>query len=152
MNEYTKQANDWATRHGVKFEAKYAGHGRHFPDDTDTRDRYRCTLSRGAFSMTVDFGQSLADSASRTESDGPGGVLTKEGQPSRAQAPDLYSVLAGLQKHDVGTFSDWCSDMGADEDSRKAFATYTACQEEYAAFLKLCRGSDSMLSEAQEIN
>lgn len=49
----------------------------------------------------------------------------------KPQAPDaadvLYSLL--LDSDAVGqSFASWCSDFGYDTDSRKAFATYEACQ------------------------
>lgn len=44
--------------------------------------------------------------------------------------PDLYSVLTSLKANATHgeTFDDWCRDFGYDTDSRKAMATYLACQ------------------------
>jgi len=47
------------------------------------------------------------------------------------KAPTAYDVLACLQKYDVGTFEDFCSEFGYDEDSRKAFKIYKAVIREW---------------------
>ena len=44
--------------------------------------------------------------------------------------PTAYDILACLTKYDPGTFEDFSSDYGYDEDSRKAESTYKAvCKE-----------------------
>lgn len=45
--------------------------------------------------------------------------------------PDLYSVFCSLKADSTEgrTFNEWCADYGEDTDSRKAMATYLACQE-----------------------
>jgi hypothetical protein len=47
-------------------------------------------------------------------------------------APSLSMVLESLALDaSTGdqTFSDWCADMGYDDDSRKALDTYLGCQK-----------------------
>lgn len=51
--------------------------------------------------------------------------------------PTLYDVLTCLQKYDVGTFEDFCSDYGYDTDSRTAFKTYKAVVKEFQAMERL---------------
>lgn len=64
--------------------------------------------------------------------------------------PDEYSILACLQKYDVGTFEDFCSEFGYDTDSRQAEKVYNAVKEEY---LNVCTiFNDKELEELQEIN
>lgn len=46
--------------------------------------------------------------------------------------PDCYEVLACLTKYDPGTFEDFCSEYGCDEDSRTAERIYIAVQNEFA--------------------
>lgn len=51
---------------------------------------------------------------------------------SKAILPKLDDILSCLLSHSyaVGmTFEDWCGDYGYDTDSRKALATYEACQK-----------------------
>ena len=45
--------------------------------------------------------------------------------------PNEYDVLACLEKYDVGTFEDFCSEFGYDEDSRTAERIYIAVIKEY---------------------
>ena len=45
--------------------------------------------------------------------------------------PTSYDVLSCLQKYDVGTFEDFCSEFGYDTDSVKALKTYKAVQDEF---------------------
>ena len=55
---------------------------------------------------------------------------------SRPVAPEAGAVLYSLLSDaDCGgdTFSDFCGNMGYDEDSRRAFAIYTACQDTFTA-------------------
>lgn len=63
--------------------------------------------------------------------------------------PTAYSVLACLQKYEVGTFEEFCSDFGYDTDSRKAEKVYNAVKEEYLNVCKLW--NESELSQLQEI-
>jgi hypothetical protein len=39
----------------------------------------------------------------------------------------LSSLVTDASAINAGSFEEWCSEMGADSDSRKAEATYTAC-------------------------
>lgn len=45
--------------------------------------------------------------------------------------PNAYDVLSCITKYDPGTFEDFCSDFGYDEDSRSAEKTYNAVCEEW---------------------
>lgn len=45
--------------------------------------------------------------------------------------PRLYDTLTCLQKYDVGTFEDFCSEFGFDEDSHKSEKIYQSLLEEW---------------------
>ncbi len=64
--------------------------------------------------------------------------------------PTLYDVLACLQKYDVGTFEDFCSCYGYDNDSRTAEKTYKAVVKEFEAMERLF--SSDELEVLQYIN
>lgn len=65
-------------------------------------------------------------------------VLSKTKQLSTAPIePSLYDVISCLQKYEVGTFEDFCSDFGYDEDSRQAEKTYNAVVKEYEGLSNL---------------
>ena len=57
----------------------------------------------------------------------------KEKQDRTASA---YDVLACIQKYEVGTFKDFCSEFGYDTDSRKAETIYQAVVKEWE---KVCK-------------
>lgn len=115
MSDYEKKAEEFLQKAGVKFSAKFLRHGPHFTETDESRDIFRCTFSRGRARLVIsEFGQSLNDS------DGGGG-----------NPPHPYDVLACIQKNDPGTFENWCGDIGADTDSRKAEKTYKAVVAEW---------------------
>jgi len=63
--------------------------------------------------------------------------------------PTPYSVLACIQKYDVGTFQNFCDDFGSDTDSRKAEKTYKAVVNEWQNIAMLY--NDKELEELREI-
>lgn len=162
MNEYEKQANDWAGKWGVTMTASKLGHFTHWEEDTDTRDVYEITLSRDtgggvSLQMRLKFGQNLVNSRyDQTYSAGPywRDVERKaNGWPKHpGKAPTLYDVIACIQKYDVGTFEDFCGEFGYDTDSRRALSTFLAVQAEAADFARLCGPNADMREEAQEIS
>lgn len=52
-------------------------------------------------------------------------------------SPSLYDVLTCLQKYEVGSFEDFCSEFGYDTDSRNALKTYKAVLKEYKGMSNL---------------
>jgi hypothetical protein len=135
MSEYTKQANAFATKYGVKLatigepEYKY-----HFSGDNQKRYVFKMKLSRGRKSYTFSFGQSIN---------------------AGAEEPTMYDVLTCLQKYEVGSFEDFCSEFGYDTDSRTAEKTYKAVCREYEAICRLFpeieRGNEAFINEFSEI-
>ena len=63
----------------------------------------------------------------------PGTVMHEEMlKTAKPVAPHAAEVLHSLLADGAGAdqlFDDWCADFGYDSDSRKALATYLACQE-----------------------
>lgn len=64
--------------------------------------------------------------------------------------PTAYSILACLTKYDVGSFEDFCSEFGYDEDSKSAEKIYRAVCDEYTNVCKIW--SDDEIETLQEIN
>lgn len=127
MNDYEKQANDFAKKYGVKLTIIDRDYKKHFVDDKDCRWVFKCRLTRNGKSYTFNFGQSISDG-------------DKE--------PTMYDILACLQKYECGTFSDFCGEFGYDCDSRKAERIYKAVCREYDAVKRLF---GDILVELQEI-
>lgn len=59
---YEGRVDAYLAEIGVEFKAEFLGYGKHFADDTDSRDRYRATFKRERSEFSVDFGQSTAHS------------------------------------------------------------------------------------------
>ena len=100
--------------HGIRFSTHFIGYGAHFDDDKESRDCFRVTFSKGRRRLVIKFGQSL------NRSDGAGGT-----------PPHPYNILAGLTKHDPGSFDDFCDEFGYDQDSRRALRTYRLVCDEW---------------------
>ena len=132
------------------FEAKFLENNYHFQGDKDKRDIYSITLKRGARKYTFKFGQSIAKSQHYKDKNIPSRLYTLNGgnfkggykindlrnyqsyiELVQGEAPTLYDVLVCLQKYEVGTFDDFCSEFGYDTDSRNAYKTYKAVVKEY---------------------
>lgn len=78
---------------------------------TDMKRHFRCELNRGS-GLPYEFYFSQGD--------------------AHTESPTLVDCLSCLMSDANGvdgtSFEDWCNEYGYDTDSRKAFATYEACQ------------------------
>lgn len=171
MNNYEKQAADFLEKYNCTMEVEFIKNDFHFDGDKDKRDIYKITLKRGGRKMVLNFGQSLNCSGkfwvgykmagnARHRNALPFNDI-KEAQKhsyfnnfvvqknENFEEPTAYSVLTCLQKYDVGTFEDFCSEFGYDEDSKKAEKTYNAVVKDYKDVCSLF--NDEELSELQEI-
>lgn len=128
MNDYEKQAENFLTKVNGKIKIKYIKYDRYFPDDKESRYIFRFTISRNKKSYSATFGQSLA---------------------SGNTMPRSYDILACLTKYDTGTFGNFCSEFGYDEDSRKAEKIYKAVLKEWAGVQRVF---GDVLDELAEIN
>lgn len=63
--------------------------------------------------------------------------------------PSAYDILASLTKNDPGTFADFCSEFGYNEDSRTAEKTFLAVIDEYKNVERLFF---DVMEELQEIS
>lgn len=157
VSEYEKQALDFLEKTKTTFKAEYLKHDYHFAGDKDKRDIYKITLSRGRRSYTFNFGQSINNSGfyytkgkNITHLDRSLLTLTKDQIVSQIKRKDWsfmnngksdiihypkqptpYDILACLTKYDPGTFENFCSEFGYDEDSRTAEKTYNSVCDEY---------------------
>ena len=125
---YQQQANQFAQKHGIKLVINSSSYKKHFSTDTKYRYVFNCTLKCKRKQYTFDFGQSIA---------------------SGSEEPTMYDILACLQKYELNTFEDFCSEFGYDEDSRTAERTYKAVCKEYNGMLRVF--GDDILEEMQEI-
>ncbi len=130
ISEYDKQAISFLRKSETTFSIMFNRKGNYFDTDEQERNIYTVTLQNKIAVYSFTFGSSINDTKNNI-------------------IPSEYDVLACLTKYDPGTFADFCSEYGYDEDSRKAEKTYKSVKDEW---LNVCAlFSDEELSELQEI-
>jgi len=168
ISTYEITANDFLAKTQTEIRIEFFKHGKHFINDKDERDIYSVSLIRGKRKYIFNYGQSTYSSThyqdknikerTYTLSGGnrTGGYKVNNPQflidyciKIKGVQPTAYDILACLTKHDPGTFEEFCSEFGYDEDSRKAEKTYKAVKDEYMNVCSLF--SDEELNELQEI-
>ena len=128
-SKYNEAADLFIKTLGVKIKKDWLKYDYHFADDKQQRHIFKIKISRGRKSYSFNFGQSIKNDANE---------------------PSNYSILACLQKCEVGTFENFCDHFGYDEDSRKAEKIYKAVLEEFAGMRHLF--SSEELEILAEIN
>jgi hypothetical protein len=165
MNEYHKQAEDFAAKYNVEMKATYLGHFKRLGDRSTAN--FRITLKRGKKEYSFDYSDSINDSWRYKEFNkawqkGLPMRLKEEYYPESAgrhsigrwyvqsvvPKPHLYDILSCIQKYDPGTFEDFCGDFGYDTDSRSAEKIYYAVRDEGRAIEGMF---SDCLDELQEI-
>lgn len=116
---YEEAAELAAKELGFTIESTFSKHGKHFIDDKYNRDIYKVKIKRGKRSFTIEFGQSLNKSM------------------NNRVRPTYYDVISCVQKYEVGSFENFCSDFGYDTDSRRAKKIYKAVCKEYNNMARL---------------
>lgn len=153
--EYEIQAETFLEETDTTLTALHTGHRPYFPGDKEHRATFQITLTNKCGSYSFQFGQSIVDSymlytckpIPRDEWNCAGvkdaqqtgrerSYYTPKGRPLRhirlrKRAPNAYDILACLQTYDPGSFAEFCSDMGYDEDSRQAETTWRAVVDEF---------------------
>ncbi len=136
----------------LEFECKFLENNFYFAGEKKKRDIYKITLKRGNRKYTFNFGQSTNNSQYYKDII-TGRTYTLDGgcrtgnysitditkyiaggnglQLIAGEKPKLYAILACLQKYEVGTFEEFCSEFGYDVDSITAKKTYKAVVKEY---------------------
>lgn len=168
---YEQQANDFLSKTNTTIKIEFLKYGSHFTGEKEKRDIYHVTIKRGNRSFSFDFGNSISSTG---EYIGHKNMCTNEfgkyvftkiefKKQLRIRAnyfgieknpnfkiPTNYDILSCLQKYDVGSFEDFCSEFGYDDDSMKAEKTYNAVCKEYNNVCKIW--SDEEIELLQEIN
>lgn len=109
----------------ITMKCEFIKNGLHFADDKETRDIYKITLIHNKRQYSFKFGQSIKNSGA-----------------GKRKSPTLYDVIGCIQKYDVGSFADFCSEFGYDEDSKKAEKIYNAVCDEYMNVSRLFNDSE----------
>jgi hypothetical protein len=159
-NEYEQEAIDFCERWGIEIKADRLGTFPHFDEDDTPRDVYNVSIVTAKGAMTLKYGDSITNTEARQGNAQPMGYRKRmtQGELSGYQRkmqkkwrkPSEYDILACITKYDPGTFNDFCSDFGYDNDSKKAEKTYFAIQEEWENVRRIF--TEEQLEELQEIN
>lgn len=128
MKNYQLESDNLLKSMNVVFSAEWVKFDIHFEGDKQKRNIYKCSFRRGGRSFSLMFGQSIA---------------------AGKKTPTSYDVVSCLQKHDVGSFSDFCGEFGYDTDSRSAKKIYKAVCKEFAKVNDFF--SDSEIEKLAEI-
>jgi hypothetical protein len=161
--DYIGQAELFLQDTEVSLTVNFMKHDVYFHDDTEKRDIYKITLTRGQREYSFTFGQSIADSRHYIDKDlkhKP--IITEEKalrlftgiELTRATVkgipPNSYDILACLTKYDVGSLEDFCSEFGYDVDSKKAEKIYISVCKEWEGIQRIW--TDKEIEILQQIN
>lgn len=174
---YEKQANDFLLATGCEIEISFLKNDFHFTNDKEKRDIYAVKIKRGNRVISFNFGNSLNNSGfyftmGRKKIEIDRKYLSKENRKNLMyfirmelagdflnngnsdiihypKEPTAYDIIACLTKYDPGTFENFCSEYGYDEDSRTAYKTYQAVCKEWADVCKIW--SDDEIEKLAEI-
>ena len=159
-NEYDLQAEDFCKEYGVTITSEkcvpqqpplWAVEGK--PHGI----QYSVTMKRGTASYKFHFWNSIKhkedlEKLARIKAGGSMGDGVKIGgkwvtsihdpiykklQAETPLSPRAYDILACITKYDPGTFEDFCSEFGHDQDSRSARKTWKAVCKEWKNVSKL---------------
>lgn len=169
MNEYVKQATEFLQKAHAEMKIEYVGLAINKEwKEKEKRCLYEITLTSPRGSMTFNFWDSIRNTEIKTMTleayaekrhrvafsslaQAKKMQANKElAAKKKAAVPSVYDVLACLTKCDPGTFENFCSDFGYDEDSRAAERIYFAVQKEYTQLTKLF--TPEQMEELAEIN
>ena len=123
---YEHQANDFLSKTNTSIKIEFFKYGSHFTGEKEKRNIYKVKIKRENKSFSFNFGQSIYAT-------------------SKGEKPTNYDILACLQKYDVGSFDDFCSEFGL-----KSEKTYNAVCKEYDNVCKIW--SEEEIELLQEIN
>lgn len=113
---HNKASYKLAEYFGLKYKILGYEYKVHFANETKQRYVFKIQLKRNGKQYTFEFGQSISEGGSE---------------------PTLYSVLTCLQKYDVGSYGDFCSNFGHDYESETSKKIYRAVLKEYNNMLRL---------------
>jgi len=120
----------------ITINSNYTGN-KLWPADDSQRNynHHKITVTNNNKKLSFDFWGSIVNPIIDSESDNISALYCF-----------LSDAIAGSE-----TFTDFCSNCGYDEDSRKAYKTYQTCQKTYAKFERVfnCSGYD-LINELQE--
>ena len=136
MDEYVKQAKDFLESANAEMKIEFLGTEANSRwNETEPRNKYRFTITTPKGKMEGVFWDSFYN--------------TKKSK----EKPTEYSILACLEKYDVGTMDEFMSEFGYEINSATDMAnfllTYNAVQKEYKDLLSIF--TEEQMEELREI-
>ena len=147
MNDKDEAVAEYLLSINVKFSAIHRGEAK---DGDWEHDLWYCSFNRGlkARQMELEYRTGTGHRVvMKGYGSNPGNLRPgtigyanwKRQLPMTAVAPSAASVLHSVvmdSSADSEPFGDWCSNLGYEEDSRKALETYLLCQAQSQMFRK----------------
>lgn len=169
MDEYLEQAKSFLNKANAKCEIVCGGITRNENwEEREKRNWYDVTITTPRGKMTFTFWDSIHNTEistmtfeeyakkklkyNRVENMSYGERIKAKNDLTRLKAdavPNEYDVLACLEKYDMGTFENFCSEFGYDEDSRTAERIYIAVIKEYKDLTRIF--TEEQMEELREI-
>ena len=169
MNEYLEHAKNLLNKANAKCEIVYGGISRNENwKEKEKRNWYDVTITTPRGKMTFTFWDSIHNTEistmtfeeyakkklkyNRVEDMSYGEKVKAKNDLARLKAdavPNEYDVLACLEKYDPGTFEDFCSELGYNEDRRTAERIYIAVIKEYKDLIRIF--TEEQMEELREI-
>jgi len=139
------KAEEFLENTSTELKVEFMGNRKYFSNDRKTRDVYKITLRRGKREYVFEFEQFIACSGQwllwkyEKEYYNYKKIVPRYQTKRNKQfeIPSAYDILACLQKTEVGTFENFCSELGYDTDSITAKDIYTKVTEEYKELERL---------------
>lgn len=159
--DYVEQALNFCQQNKIYIHSRFLGCAPHFPSDTVSRNRYSVTFYHvpelkgfiafekwlvNAFNHGLgwsdycNFVLSEFDHFAKNNPNAPTFKIVfgdSIANTETKKTPTFYDYLASLTHYDPETFTEFCSEYGYDEDSRKALETYLNVQKEWLGVRKV---------------
>ena len=134
--DYENQANEFLKNTGTTIKIVFFKNDYYFPDDKEKRDIYNIYFNRKSHNAKAcfRFGQSLACTA-------------------KNEKPRAYDILACVTKSHPGSFEEFISDFGYNQEKLTEYPRIRKLYRDVCAeFAKVNRLWNDVMDELQEIN
>jgi CRISPR/Cas system-associated protein Cas5 (RAMP superfamily) len=157
--EYEEQAEAFCKKHGVTLDIKRQPLDKKSVGTTEKVATYDVLMRRGTEEYQFTFYDSIHNTqmlkalekggrVGKNYIDPVGLGWTKTAKLRKEHTPNSYDILVTITKYDPGSFQDFCSEFGYNEDSKADTKAYNAIVEEYQ---NVARVLGNALEGAQEI-
>lgn len=143
MNEYEKQTIEFCNKWGIEIKWLFAG--------VEVNPKWGDNKKRNHWIWT------LAKDGKFTHGEFWGGIVNTQktyqdpNKRNNPKNPTEYDLLACLEKYGYSSFSDFCSELGYDEDSKEAYKTYEAVTKEHDGLVNILGDNEELWEEFREI-